>query len=152
MTTLAGSCQVIDPAICQNCGSTGEMIFSGYIDGVEQYRCNHCGNRMYVDLVNSKGPMIDVSDELPMNTDKVVDEVRLSMIDRIKNQIQLKINFDPDDKDYIVTIPNIFPLVSAFADTRCGAIDEMLIALDGVLEFLSNDELADVCDRLEYLS
>lgn len=80
------------------------------------------------------------------------DEQRKKLVEKIKKEIQLKINFDPDDNDYIVTIPSIFPLVSTFADTRNDAIEEMMIALEGVLEFLSIDELNDVCNRLEYLS
>ena len=80
------------------------------------------------------------------------DEHRKKLVEKIKKEIQLKINFDPDDNDYIVTIPSIFPLVSTFADTRNDAIEEMMIALEGVLEFLSIDELNDVCNRLEYLS
>ena len=80
------------------------------------------------------------------------DEHRKKLVEKIKKEIQLNINFDPDDNDYIVTIPSIFPLVSTFADTRNDAIEEMMIALEGVLEFLSIDELNDVCNRLEYLS
>lgn len=92
------------------------------------------------------------------NTDDIADkdcsqeEIRNRLIKKIKKEIQLNINFDPDDNDYIVTIPSIFPLVSTFASTRNDAIEEMMIALDGVLDFLSMVELEDVCNRLEYLS
>jgi arginyl-tRNA synthetase len=70
----------------------------------------------------------------------------------LRSKLGSNINFDPDDNDYIVTIPSIFPLVSTFASTRNDAIEEMMIALDGVLDFLSMVELEDVCNRLEYLS